>query len=85
MNGFEMIALVVFLITTGATICSVTETLNPRPPKPQVPMNKFDAIDKELERLHEEAETYSTHPVWLTVEIGRLNEALVKERKEENV
>jgi hypothetical protein len=81
MNGFEMVATVVFLITTGVTISTVVDSLYPKPHKP---LNKFDAIDEELSRLHADLKDYRSAPTWYAQEINRLNEALIKAKVEQN-
>lgn len=77
MNGYEMVALVVFLITTGITICSVVDSLNP---KPHNPLNKFDAIDKELKRLHDQADSSTGLRTAAYEQINKLTDTLISEK-----
>jgi len=77
MNGYEMVALIVFLITTGVTICSVVDSYNP---KPHHALNKFDAIDKELKRLHSQAESSPSLRPAIYEQVNKLNDSLISEK-----
>jgi hypothetical protein len=82
MDGFLALTIICSVISIGVTVVNVMENLNPSPPKPpRPPMGKFDAIDEELTRLHNEAEDYGTPPDRIYQEITRLNNALINEKE----
>lgn len=45
---------------------------------PTEPLDEIAVIDNELRRLHSEASDYSIVPTWITNEINKLNDALIK-------
>jgi hypothetical protein len=71
---------IIGIIALGMTISSVMQTLKPRPfSPPEPPLTRFDAINRELCRLHGDLSDYSQAPAWYAQEINRLNSALIKE------
>ena len=79
MGLYEMWATIVALIVIGLTVSSVVDTLNPRPVRN---LNKFDAIDEELQRLHEQAEESPSLRGPIYEQINTLNQALIAEKDE---
>lgn len=78
MGLYEMWAIIVALVVTGLTVSSVVDSMNPKPPRS---LNKFDAIDEELTRLHSQAEESPSLRTPIYEQINTLNQALVKENE----
>lgn len=75
------IVVCVGMIVLGATFCSVMRTLKPAPAKPPSPKkDRFDIMEDELIRLHDELSNYDTDdcPEWIGQEIARINAALAE-------
>lgn len=66
------------MVVAGATLSSMVRSFKPAPVQPRAKKDRFDLIEEELIRLHDELGNFSEDetPEWIGQEIARLNTAL---------
>ncbi len=67
-----ILVLIVFIVVLGVMASTISEHLT------KMPRNKYDVIEDELFRLHNELSQYDSPNVEIMAEISKLNNSLIE-------